>query len=263
MINHARTLLMNVLADSTALLTLPGEEIIPPEFRPRGRAHTAAAREVLFGTNPDRYLLNYRCRQYLSLLHATELDHYLTALDARVTYDFADQPFYDEDLFRPIAVQIAGTATDLYLQGAAGPPDGSGRMRRVWQLSVVSGETARVRLETPLSQEIVAYTVSNQLSSPVGLPGSQLIARFRPQVGAAWRIEVLSRPQRDLSQIEAATHDLPAEVLELLFRDPLDTADVEPWQTFRALWEAHPVMAYRLGGFLLALIYQLDRIPPT
>lgn len=254
---------MNRRADSVALLTVPGEELIPGGFQPRDRGYTIAAREVLFGFRPDRHMLNYRCRQYLAVLHALELDSYLTDLDSRISYDFADNPFLDEALFRPFYVPTSTTEAQLFLEGELGPPDTNGRMRRVWHVTVTSDSTVRIRQDSGPLQTLAAYTVENNLSSAVTLPGSGLRIRFRPVVGASWRIEGLSRPTTDLTAIEAATHQLSAGVTEPLFRDPEpDAAAVEPWDTFRNLWEQHPEMPYRLAGFLLALIYQADRIPP-
>jgi hypothetical protein len=43
-------------------------------------------RAVLFGRDPDRRTLLYRTRQFLALLHACELEEFVTAVDPRVTY---------------------------------------------------------------------------------------------------------------------------------------------------------------------------------
>lgn len=85
MINHARTLLLNISGADTA--TAPGDEYIPPDFRPVDIDEaTAAVRAVLFGPSPDRSLLNVRARQYMTLLHETELAPFAVAFDSRVTY---------------------------------------------------------------------------------------------------------------------------------------------------------------------------------
>ena len=40
--------------------------------------------------------------------------------------------------------------------------------------------------------------------------------------------------------------------------DVFGPAGKEPYKTFKALWEDHPSIDYKLGGLLLALAYRMD-----
>ena len=83
MINHVRTLLLNQTGGSP----VRGEQYVPPEFAEIPLStQLMNVREQLFGTNPSRETLNYRLAQYLTLIHATELREFVTALDPRLTY---------------------------------------------------------------------------------------------------------------------------------------------------------------------------------
>ncbi|NDD53047.1 hypothetical protein EBZ39_04070 [bacterium] len=96
MINHARTLLLNQprrrmhYADT-------GYAYIPTEFKTIKLPPTLlAVRQILFGSRPDNYFLNYRCRELLSYLHTTELAQYVYSLDPRVTYwPEISKPFFE------------------------------------------------------------------------------------------------------------------------------------------------------------------------
>jgi hypothetical protein len=82
MINHVRTLLANAPAN-----TADGWEYVPADFTPRQLSSTISRiRRFVFGLQPTPTALNYRLRQVMQLLHATELETYVLAKDPRVTY---------------------------------------------------------------------------------------------------------------------------------------------------------------------------------
>lgn len=127
MINHARTLLMNV-AGAPGFNGELGEEIVPPDFIPAalpGSINTL--RRTLFGADPDRVMLNYRARQLMQVLHSTPLVEYVTSLDSRITYDFSDDPFSNALLFgtgrrsckglRRVSTALAARSSRTSLEG--------------------------------------------------------------------------------------------------------------------------------------------------
>ena len=126
MFNHVRTLLLNRDADSAVF---PGEEAIPADFRPvTPPSYQQVLRAKLFGADPDKAMLNYRLRQYMTLLHATPLGHYVTDLDPRITYLPFGTDLYAQGLFQPTIERVAGNGPDGFLQGSPAPSDSSGRM---------------------------------------------------------------------------------------------------------------------------------------
>jgi hypothetical protein len=85
MINHARTLLLNI--PGTAYMPgVLGEEYIPAYTPVKLPAYLQSARKILFGSTPDKVFLNFRAYELLSLIHNTELAEFVYALDPRVTY---------------------------------------------------------------------------------------------------------------------------------------------------------------------------------
>ena len=116
MINHARTLLLNVSAKRTNAQDA-GYEYVSPAYRPApldGVLQKINA--VLFGNKPDQRFLNLRAAEFLSYMHQTELAQYVYALDSRVTY----WPHMSANVLvtKPINVtQVAGAQRQLNAAG--------------------------------------------------------------------------------------------------------------------------------------------------
>src|SRR5690606_37703460 len=82
MINHVRTLLLGLPGAASPGYQTAGEEFVDPTFQPVALpTYLAAVRRTLFGVDPDRLMLNYRLKQLLEVIHATELAEYVTFLD--------------------------------------------------------------------------------------------------------------------------------------------------------------------------------------
>lgn len=109
MINHARTLLLNQARRHTHYSDV-GYEYVPPEFRPVDLPPTLAmVRQLLFGSTPDNYFLNYRCRELLSYIHTIGLVEYLYKFDPRVTYwPETHKPFFEPTSKRVSITQVYG-----------------------------------------------------------------------------------------------------------------------------------------------------------
>ena len=89
MINHARTLLMNIHPKRAnyADTGFTGYEYVPADFVPvRLPAAVNTVRNVIFGSNPDGLFCGLRAQELLSYVHETEFADYVYALDKRVTY---------------------------------------------------------------------------------------------------------------------------------------------------------------------------------
>jgi len=256
MINHARTLLLNVAGPRTGS---PGEEYIPPLFQPVTLpACLQTVRRVLFGASPDRTMLNVRGRQLLMVLHATELVQYVLDLDPRITYVLGD-----DRLFSGVfgARVIAGDPETLFPVGELGAPDDTGTAEHRWSIHVLDGSRVRVRRTCrPAANETYDYTVAAGLSDLVRLPGSSLRFRFRPVPGRRWTIAGYARPTSDLGRLTATLRAMGEAVSVELFGIGTPRAKTEPFLTFLNLWQRHHEMPYQLGGLLLALIYRTDEL---
>lgn len=84
MINHARTLLMNVPGPKEP--TVPGDAYVPV-FAGLEDSSLNDIRQLLFEAGLDYAGTVYRVAQYMSAVHATEYAAYATDLDSRITYD--------------------------------------------------------------------------------------------------------------------------------------------------------------------------------
>src|ERR1700733_15786498 len=93
MINHVRTLLLNTPSAGLPAVGYPGFEFVDPAYAPRTLPTPLQdIYRLLFGDSPDQALLNWRLREYMGILHSSEVSEYVLALDPRITY----LPFNDD-----------------------------------------------------------------------------------------------------------------------------------------------------------------------
>lgn len=258
MVNHYRTLLLNRDGATAPGADYPGEQYVPPGFVARRLSgEAAAARALLFGTAPDRAMLNWRLQELLTCVHACNFGDYLLAPDPRLTYWPFDGRLLARRLAGPVATLAAGPeGTPLYFLGEHAAASDADRVYHSWELEVLSSTQLRLTSVDNDGRPAVAtrsYTTENGLSSPVTLSGSQLRVRFAAVTGAAWRIGVLHAPRRTLRDVIAAADARIAGLAEFLF----GAADAEPYATFAALWNDHDQLPYRAVGLTLALAYRL------
>lgn len=263
MINHARTLLVNLDGAGSGFANQPGEEFIPPTFRAVGPlpSYLQSLRQVLFGGDPDRLLLNYRARQLLGLIHATELAEFVTELDPRVTYEPLPLDELFDALFETRVTPLLGTTRQLFLQELSPTGEAAGRLAQQWTVRVTSGTHVEVsRHTTPVSVRLLEYTLTDGLSNAVPLTGSSLGVKFEAGVGSQWYIEATTRPTVDLGELLANLDAVTEDVKLELFGVGSPRAETEPFRTFRNLYSHHQELPYRLGGLVLAIIYRMDEL---
>lgn len=255
MINHARTLLMNLSGASGYFPDYPGDELIPVDYRALELpTYLDVVRMRLFGATPDRVMLNYRTAQLLQLIAATELQSFVLALDPRLTYD-APRNLIDTEAFSPQVNRYQGSG-QLSLLGDAIAPDASGQSSYAYQVRIAGGDVIVERQTFPTTTTTEPVTLTNGLSQEVALPFSGYRFRVDTALPAAWTIRGYLRPQTALTEIERGLRSVGEPYLLQLF----GVTDVEPYLTFRNCWNRHPEFAYRLGGLVLALIYRIEEI---
>jgi hypothetical protein len=262
MINHARSLLLNVDGSGSGFSGQPGAEFIPPDYRSQTLpSFLLTIREVLFGPNPDRTMLNYRARQLMTLLHITELEEFITELDSRLTYPLAPLDDFFNNLFVTTVTPLGGTTNELFIHGAIPAADANGRVEQQWTVEVTTGSNADVTRHTaPTSVTSTSYTLTSGLSSKVALPGSDLSVKFNTGVGSQWYVTSAARPGTDLGTLLANIDSITEDVKLELFSVGSALGASEPFKTFRNLYNMHTELPYRLGGILLALILQTERL---
>lgn len=253
MINHARTLLMNV-DGGAGLPAYPGEQIIDPAFRALNLpADLDKVRTALFGTDPDRTMLNYRCWQLLGLTQASPLAGYLTSLDPRITYGFDDTTLVAADTWAPRVVTVRGTGT-LSVTGTAEAPDATGRCYHALNLTTTAeGEVTVRRTTKPFSIVELDFTAATR----VAVPGTGYAVRFASTAaGQEYVVEAYNRPTRDLGALADACRGLGDTTFNTLFGVPA----VEPYLTFRNLWFRKQELPLRLGALVCALVHRSEAV---
>ncbi len=253
MYNHARTLLMNV--DGGPQSGYPGDELIPTYKAVQLPHLLEGVRAQLFGTSPDRHMLNYRVRQLLALTHATPLEEYLLAKDPRVTYRL-DTDDWPDSVFAPAAVRLAGPGSaSLTVIGSPTPPDASGRCYLAYEVEVTASDTVKVTRRTAPGQIVLfELAVTDGLSDAVPLPGSGYSVLLSSDLAQVWQVSAVNRPQLDPSALAEAVASLSEQTFNALF----GVTDVEPYATFRALWFRKRELPLRLGALVCALVYRTD-----
>lgn len=256
MFNHARTILLNIDGTNSPGPSFPGEELVPSDYFAFPFSPVIERlRRFLFGASPDRAMLNYRLHQYMTILHSTELEEHVLAMDPRVTY----WPPRRQDLFhptRPTITQTHGTPAALYVSGEAQSNESLGKLLSQWRLEVLDSTRVSVILDTfPGGFAEVSYATADALGGPVTLLNSALTVSFSPQVGAVWSIDSLARPGKDLGEIaNTIAASVPEQDLDYLF----GVSPEEPYRTFNNLWLTHEWLPYRLGGLVLAVAYRSE-----
>lgn len=260
MVNHFRTMLLNVSGASAPGADYPGEQYVPPLFQAKRLPQPlAAARRLLVGTAPDRATLNWRLQEILSIIHGCGLEDYVTALDPRVTYWPFNTSLLEKVLVGATALKRSGGDTQsLYFVGSNRAGASTDRIYFQWLLEVISDAQVRITSAFSTSSELVDYTVSGGLSSIIPLPGSELRVRFGEGVGAAWNISILVPPRLTLNNLlRDADSGLDQASLDYLF--PTDSA--EPYKSFENLYLYHDQAPYRLAGLALAVGYRIHELP--
>jgi hypothetical protein len=256
MINHARTLLMNVDGAHRPAPDSFLEEYIPPDFDAQELpSHMESLHKVMFGNDPDNAFRNFRAWQLMKVLHSTEFADYVTDLDPRITY-LHDRSVIDAVQAATFEALNASATNELFEIGSVEADPTVPLMQPSWTLEVLAALYVRTTaLRSGLTQDSVV-TISDELTSIIPMAGQanygvRIRATASLPVGARWRITKLVFPDADLSQLLA---DLEAHeaALSRLF------GVTEPYKTFGELWNRHAILSYRLSGALLAFIHRAE-----
>lgn len=252
LLNHARTLLMNISGDNDAA-GYTCHELIDPDFRAvRLPAGLLRVRAALFGIHPDKDMLAVRCRQLLGLAEATPLLEYLRSFDSRVTYDFSKPVLELPAEPVTVAVRSYGTHGTLQTLGQPDPPDATGQMRYSFSVEVNEDATAIVtRINPPVQTTESVFAVGEAIQ----LPGTGMTFKLdSTATGQAFTVDILARPTRDLAALADACASLGEPTQIALF----GISTEEPYKTFRELWLRKKELPLRLGALVCALVYRSE-----
>lgn len=258
MINHARTLLLNVSGSQRASPeTFVGEEYVPPSFVAVALTPTLQLlRAPLFGLSADRAMLNYRLAQYMTLLHATDLADYVTYFDPRVTYWPSTDTVATKVLLPPKVDKLDGTVKNLQLIGNTRHRTDHEQLLLQWKITVASVSNVSVEQLMPYkAAQTIAYTTNGSMSQPVTLPGiTEVSFVFETGVGSKWQVEIMRKPATSLSDILTTLDTVYVSAIEELFGQT-----EEPYLSFKKIWaNRYQSLSHRLGAVLLGIIYRTN-----
>lgn len=258
MINHLRTLLLNRSGSDQPGVPYPGEEFVPAEYNAKTLpTYLKTVHQLVFGINPDRAQLNWRLRELLAILHTTPMEAAVLALDPRVTYIPFTGILFTELISGTTIKPQGGTTALLYPLVAQDDTDDQIYYR--WRIRVLNATDVSIQvLSNPVlipSAVTLNYTVSGGISSIVPLPSSPHSVRFQPTVGADWILTILQEPARKLFDVYTnAKQGLLNDTSVELF------GNVEPYLSFKNLWELSPLPSWQLCGLVLALGYRTNEL---
>lgn len=178
-----------------------GYEYVPPAFKPANLPPALAViRQLLFGSSPDNYFLNFRVNELMSYIHATELSEYVYRLDDRVTYwPRIGKPYFEPASKRITITQIYGRPQRLNVAGNISALTAIGKAFNFYTVSlrrVVEDEETTLQMEVRYEgKRDSRFTVAvPDLNSPpiVSLPETELNLRLNPSAYAKEYSELLT-----------------------------------------------------------------------
>ncbi len=244
MINHARTILLNVSGENNIPSDFYCEEYIPETFRP-----TRLPRlfqniwNILYDPQPDRYFLNFMTRRYMSILHSTEFRSYILRLDNRITYDMSRMVLKTNQ--GTIITPMYG-APDAYTVSA---PLSRNRMNGNWSIRALTDSVEVVDNIKRLAQVYPVAIVDGRVNIPIIDDFSLIIVTTTWENYWQWNVSTFYPPQKTLVSVVEQLSDLP---LADLF------ANTRNYPEFKNLWDYHNLIPYKLSGLLLSYIYNLN-----
>ena len=258
MINHARTMLLNIDGAKAQPASFFGEEFVEPAFSAiELPQYLLNIRTALFGGAPDRAGINLRLWQFMRLIHANQFESYVLALDPRVTYlsDKSEAAFPFGNVVTNLSPEAE--SSELTFIGAPDLGRADGKLMTTWDVEVTSFSGTTIRNLTTNKSDNPSFTMEDGLSTPVQMTGHKdFFIRFQgtPSVGARWQVVTTAKPTEDLdlTAVLDPLSRLGDETLASLF------SNVEPYATFKLLWERHNLLPFKLTGLLLAAIYRTN-----
>lgn len=254
MINHVRTLLLNRSGALRPAPTFFGEEYVPESFVALTLpSELVTIRRALLGSDPDNAGMNYLLWQYMKILHSTEFEEYVTALDSRVTYLHAKTL-----LAEPFGPTVGENAEALQFVGAPNLGGTDGRLMESWGIDRAGSQYTIRNYRTNVAEPHTPTVVDQvtEFMPMTGHPDFKVRVFLSAATASLWDVEYLARPQVTLDPINRAAQlaNIGATAYAYLFPKR------EPYSVFKALWERHAHFPYKLSGALLAAAYLTEEI---
>lgn len=255
MINAAWTLLLNL--DAATYTPSPLGHVVAPGYTAvAAPSDVQALRRILYGAQPDGFMLEYRTRQLLQAAQVTDFAEHFLRLDTRLTYD----PWAPPALFQtpPSSRQLTGASGTVYFQSDPRAPDYDGITTREYIVDLGATEAIVRFLVPPRTSETIAITRTSGTSSAVPLRGSGYAALFGYGPGDRWHIRTVQRPQRDLGDLVRQVEQEAGLALTALFYRTSPKGQQEPVLSWRRAWEEADELPLRVAALCLGMIERTE-----
>jgi hypothetical protein len=244
MINHYRTVLLNIQGSNWPGLSYPGEELVDPLFYPSNIPNYASTvYRLIFGEKPDRAYLNYRLRQLTTMWHDGILHSTTTEKDSRLTYWPLKFAAGMNEYGKVKVETINGDAVpDYVVLTTPHADDRSGKAQFLYDLTISEN-----------SCYVVDEVSKNEYE--IASSGAYLDLGYNLRIGVQkghFRLEAIGIPQKDIGQILVDCERIIGSVTELeLFTGKED---------LKRLWRTSEFISERMGALSLALAISIDGI---
>jgi len=259
MVNHAMCLLIN---KNYYNFSSPNNEYIDREFEeirilPN---YLKLVKNILFTSDPDDYLLSYRCTQFLSILHNDKKfeELILERLDPRITYDLNKSIFSSrKDLYFPKVT--LGDKEKCQLFGKQTINEENGKIK--YNLEIEITGASQIIIRNNINQHFIGFDVTydNQWTNenlPLFDTGYFLKIKQSP-VGTKWKVEFLIKPKISLLEI---TKKLKEQMNDEIYYKLFGFNEKEPYKFLSFLWSRSKEIPSRLGSLVLTYLLRLEEL---
>lgn len=214
MINHIRTLLLNKDGESRPPIGYLGEEYTPPSyFAAKLDKPANSIRNILFGSDPDDYTLNYRLAQYMGLLHHPDVVGYTLQADSRFTYQ------HDRVVGLPVGHSFGPTAglAVVEIRGKYLGDDSKGHNMLSCDITIRPGTgVVEVSKGDHTLEEFTAPSYPTNWRPFPEAPGLEYrVVSGDAEDTAQWSVAGIARPSRSLFEISERLASVTDSIMQI------------------------------------------------
>ena len=250
MINHTRTLLLNVSAAGRPTVGIIGEEFIPSEFIPVvTNVDIEALRGLLLGMAPDTFTQNYRAAKWIRLVLAVpSAKAWADSLDTRCSL-LADLAIIRYD----VTVTTESIESSLHVNGVPAGDDSLGVNTLAASLRLTrSPDEVTVYGPAAPGGTVYACTDGVAVIPDIGLGLSAKVFTSGSS-GASWQVSARARPSRTLPTIYLQLKQLDSCVRRVAVRiGTLESA------AMLEMFETGDTMTDRLAAAVMLVVYATE-----
>lgn len=247
MLNEVRSRLMNVSGSSYTPTSL-GEPVSADYVRAEELPAVTAIKQLLYGVSPDAITLDWRTRQLLWFMYASDVGELLSGLDSRVTYN---KHSACSRIYPAIVCKNISTGDAAQVIGAELSADYSGIAYVRRELTLTGSNAATVRQITPVGS---SSFLTRNASGLFAIEKSSLQVKLPDQVGSVWRLETITLPRQSAGDLLDSIISLGDPVALELFG--VGSTQQSGLRAAYDRWQHSDRVMDRLSAILVAIVLQ-------